>query len=552
MKCPACEAEVAEGQKFCHECGALLRGVTDPTEPLDVLAHHAAGPVEPAEVVGDVEPAAETDGDQELDATGLPASWASATGDDPASGDPADGVRDEADDDADDGTDHDTGQPASTEAVMVGAAGEIDSTDLWATRTGAVPVAAEDESSGLTGEPLTITTRDSGGVATVTSLGAAADVDAELDTAVDATDVNAATTAVVTDPAADPAAATTGGVATTVVERVDAGAPQGRWVGGQWIPGQWVDGQWVDRPESEVYLLPSEGFRVRPAFVLAVLALLATLLAAVADVSGVTTDRVVDGIPNQVFTLDSLGSNLAVAGFVGAAVMLIGALLQCFGLRWGGGLTGGAGLATAGWASLTIGLAEIGLFRAQLVLDNPEVPPFTLTITRDVGYFLVLGVGVIGVLVALFSLASAGRGGRPGLNPWVAACGALASTIVVAGPLIPAGDFGFDVNFSNAALPWQFYTGRTIHLALLLLGGVIGFLLVRTYGLGLAAGTMCVAVWLWISSLIDVGGRSFGIGGFNIGTADTSPHAVTTVGVVATVLFLVVAAVLATLQNRRT
>ncbi|MEM9039458.1 MAG: hypothetical protein AAGD33_06140, partial [Actinomycetota bacterium] len=462
------------------------------------------------------------------------------------------GGRDEADDDADhdadDGTDHDAGEPVSTEAVMVGAAGEIDSADLWATRTGAVPVAADDENSGVTGEPLTITTRDSGGVATVTSLGAAA----EVDTAAGAADAPAAATAVVTDPAVEPAAATTGGAATTVVERVDAAPPQGRWVEGQWIPGQWVDGQWVDRPDSEVYLVPDEGFRVRPAFVLAVLTLLATLLAAVADVSSVTTDRVVDGIPNQIFTLDSLGSNLAVAGFVGAAVMLIGALLQCFGLRWGGGLTGGAGLATAGWASLTIGLAEIGLFRAQLVLDNPEVPPFTLTITRDVGYFLVLGVGVIGILVALFSLVSSGRGGRPGLNPWVAACGALASTIVVAGPLIPAADFGFDVNFSNSALPWQFYAGRTIHLALLLLGGVIGFLLVRTYGLGLAAGTMCVAVWLWISSLIDVGGRSFGIGGFNIGTADTSPHAVTTVGVVATVLFLLVAAVLATLQNRRT
>ena len=34
--------------------------------------------------------------------------------------------------------------------------------------------------------------------------------------------------------------------------------------------------------------------------------------------------------------------------------MVIGALLACFGLRWGAGLAGGAGLALVGWAGLAI------------------------------------------------------------------------------------------------------------------------------------------------------------------------------------------------------
>ena len=37
MVCPSCGVEVAERQHFCAECGASLHGVTEPTEPLDMV-----------------------------------------------------------------------------------------------------------------------------------------------------------------------------------------------------------------------------------------------------------------------------------------------------------------------------------------------------------------------------------------------------------------------------------------------------------------------------------------------------------------------------------
>src|SRR6056297_3465068 len=40
----------------------------------------------------------------------------------------------------------------------------------------------------------------------------------------------------------------------------------------------------------------------------------------------------------------------AMAGVPGAAAMVIGGLLACFGIRWGAGLAGGAALAVVGWA----------------------------------------------------------------------------------------------------------------------------------------------------------------------------------------------------------
>ncbi len=37
MPCHVCNVAVGDGQRFCHECGESLDGVTNPTEPLDVL-----------------------------------------------------------------------------------------------------------------------------------------------------------------------------------------------------------------------------------------------------------------------------------------------------------------------------------------------------------------------------------------------------------------------------------------------------------------------------------------------------------------------------------
>lgn len=293
-------------------------------------------------------------------------------------------------------------------------------------------------------------------------------------------------------------------------------------------------------------------FKFRPTFVLAFLGMIAALMTSVADVTDIRTDRVVDGIPNRVSTVADIGSNLPVAGFIGAAIMLIGGVLHCFGLRWGAGLAGGAGLALAGWAGLTLGLAEVPINTAARITRDPNTPgPFTLTVTRDLGYWLIVALAALGLIVFAFSLVSAGTAGRRGLNPWTAALGALAALVVAAGPLITVGGANFDVNFGTDELPFVFFAGRIAQLALIAVAGVVGFLLVRSYGLGLAAGGVSVALWMWLSSLLEIGDRPLGIAAGNLGSSDTSPHAVTTVGVALTVVMLIVAATIAIVQTSR-
>ena len=80
---------------------------------------------------------------------------------------------------------------------------------------------------------------------------------------------------------------------------------------------------------------------------------------------------------------------------------------------------------------------------------------------------------------------------------------------------------------------------------------VLGLLVVRAYGLGLAAGGVSVAVWMWLSSLAGFGTFPLGVAAGNFGAGDTTPHAVTTVGMVLTIVMLVVAAVLATIGSQR-
>ena len=80
---------------------------------------------------------------------------------------------------------------------------------------------------------------------------------------------------------------------------------------------------------------------------------------------------------------------------------------------------------------------------------------------------------------------------------------------------------------------------------------MFGLLIVRAYGLGLAAGGVSVALWLWVSSLLDMGTFPLGIAAGNFGAGDSTPHAVTTAGMSLTLLMLVVSAVLAVVGHQR-
>lgn len=302
------------------------------------------------------------------------------------------------------------------------------------------------------------------------------------------------------------------------------------------------------------YPIPREPFRVRVIFLLALFGAAAMLMSIVADVIDLRTTRPTSGITTGTRTLEDLGSNLGLAGFVGAAVMVLGGLLACFGLRWGAGLAGGAGLALAGWAGLSIGLAELPIAIAESITRTSSVQ-FTLRVTRDLGWWLIVGVGVVGVIVFLASLRWIGTGRKPALNPLAAAITALAMVVLAFGPLVPVNDAGFADNFRSVDpmrdLPAAFFAGRLGQVGLIALAGVAGMLIVRSYGLGLAVGGVSVSVWLWVSSLAEIGSDPVGIAYRNPGATDTVPHAVTTVGMVATLALLVIASALATYRLNR-
>ena len=297
------------------------------------------------------------------------------------------------------------------------------------------------------------------------------------------------------------------------------------------------------------YPAQRESFRVRVIFILALFGAIGVLMSLVADVIDIRTTRPAAGIATGPQTLADLGSDLGSAALAGAGVMVLGSLLACFGLRWGAGLAGGAGLAVAGWAGLSIGLAELPIAIAESV-TRTSTEEFTLRVTRDVGWWLIVGIGVIGILVFASSLRSAGTGGHRALNPLIAAVTAVASVVLAFGPLIPVGDATFSDNFRspdpNFDLPSALFAGRLGQVALIAVAGVVGMLIVRSYGLGLAAGGTSVAIVLWVASLAELGDRPIGIADRNPGAANTIPHAVTSVGLVSTLALLTIAAALAT------
>jgi MFS family permease len=315
------------------------------------------------------------------------------------------------------------------------------------------------------------------------------------------------------------------------------------------MPAMLFDGS----TDLEDYPEPREPFRVRVEFILALFGAAAVLMTLVADVTDIRTTRPAAGIATGATSLDGLGTSLGPAAIAGASVMVVGALLACFGLRWGAGLAGGGGLALVGWAGLTIGLAELPIAIAESITRTSS-EEFTLRVTRDVGWGLVVGVGVIALLVFAISLRSIGTGGRRALNPIVAAVTAVAMVVLAFGPLVPVGDASFADNFRSPDperdLPTLFFTGRLGQVGLIALAGVVGLLIVRSYGLGLAAGGVSVAVVLWALSIGEVGNRPVGIADRNPGASDTVPHAVTTAGMVSTLVLLAITAAFAAVRLR--
>jgi hypothetical protein len=287
----------------------------------------------------------------------------------------------------------------------------------------------------------------------------------------------------------------------------------------------------------------------------AIVGALVALVGVFANAITITTDATSPTFEIGDWLVGDLGSNLQVGGLIGVVSMLVGAVVAGFGVRWGAGLAGGAGLAVAGWAALTIGLSEQKLQAATIAVRAPTTESFTVTLTRDLGYWLLLAAIVLGGAVFVVSLLHAGNDNRSGLNPWIAALGAVSALVAAGGPLVPEGAATFRNNWSSAGgtfdQPTAFFAGRIAQVALLALAGVVGFLQVRRWGLGVAIGGMLPVVWLAATTLLELGDSPVGPAYDNPGTADGDLHAVTVVGLTALAGLAIVAVIAAYDQTVR-
>jgi hypothetical protein len=165
----------------------------------------------------------------------------------------------------------------------------------------------------------------------------------------------------------------------------------------------------------------------------------------------------------------------------------------------------------------------------------PSEEQFTLTITRDMGYWLLIAAGAIGVVLFFASINDALGDRRPGLNPWVAALGALAAIVAAGGPLLPENLAVFSDNWYLVEGPGEppalLLVGRIVQLGLLAFAGVVGFLCVRRWGLGLVVGGSLPIVWLAASTLFELTDSPVGPGFRNPGATDMHLHGVTIIGV---------------------
>ncbi len=289
--------------------------------------------------------------------------------------------------------------------------------------------------------------------------------------------------------------------------------------------------------------------------IVALVGLFATMLSVSSDTRLTIGEDAPFGFRTGTWIIDDLADNLSIAGLVAVVSMVAGGVAAAFGWRWGAGLAGGAGLGIAGLAALALGLAQIPIDAAHEFARIPPDEPFTLTITRDLGYWLLLVAGALGIVLFFASINDAIGDRRSGLNPWIAALGALATVVAATGPLLPENLAVFSDNWyltdGPGEAPALLLATRLLQLGLLTMTGLIGFLSVRRWGLGVAIGGSLPIVWLAISTLFELTDAPVGPGFRNPGAEDMHLHGVTIIGVSAVAALSILAVIAAYDQGIR-
>ncbi len=293
-----------------------------------------------------------------------------------------------------------------------------------------------------------------------------------------------------------------------------------------------------------------------------VLAALVALAASFMTTLEITSDTVLapsdtapPGFRTGTWALDDFADNLSIAMLIAALLLVVGGLAAAFRWRGGSGLAGGAGLALTGMVALSVGLAEFPIDAARDFAAVPNSQQFTLTITREPGYWLLVAAAALGVIVFFAAINDAFGDRRAGLNPWIAALGALGTVVAVFGPMIPEGIATFSDNWYVTEGPGQpsplLIGGRLVQLVLLAVSGIIGYLCVRRWGLGVALGGALPIVWLAVSTLFDLTDSPVGPAWRNPGADDSELHGVTIIGISAVAAIGILALVAAYDQGVR-
>ncbi|MEO6571580.1 MAG: hypothetical protein ABIO83_08525, partial [Ilumatobacteraceae bacterium] len=133
--------------------------------------------------------------------------------------------------------------------------------------------------------------------------------------------------------------------------------------------------------------------------IVGLVALFATLVEITSSTQLVLGEDAPVGFRTGRWLTDDLADNLAVAGLIAVLLMVVGGVAAGFAWRWGSGLAGGGGLAMAGLASMVLGMAQAPIDAAREFAKIPNEQEFTLTITRGLGYWLVVAAAALGIVL---------------------------------------------------------------------------------------------------------------------------------------------------------
>jgi len=252
------------------------------------------------------------------------------------------------------------------------------------------------------------------------------------------------------------------------------------------------------------------------------------------------------------------GTNFQVGFVIAGVLMLVGALMLRQGPlehrgRFGAGLVGGAGLALVPFAVFMWASADAVADRALAQAASIATAGAGGQIFESklgAGFFVLVVAAVLGVIALAVASRYALNDGREPLNTSACVGGALACLAAAAGQLIPERGARFTDNFFNDFNSAQTVFSRVGMIAVVALGGAVGFLLASRFGLGLAVGAVSLHVWQWLSSVLGAGAYPAPPALGNPGNISGTPHIVTTIGLVAVLLFGGLSAVLAERADR--